>query len=338
MKLFIPALRALLIAAPALLAAQGPVTLTLGGAARLAAAQSGASNVARTRVDQADARVRQAKSLLMPTLSASAGEVERNQNTATFGFSFRDPSGKPVFDPNGQIIPPVKVIDLRGKAQANLVDLSVAAKLTAVKQAVRVAQADAIGAGDQAASQAANAYVRAVRADAVLGARLADSTLAAELLTIAQDQVKAGVGVALDVTRAKSQVSSAHAQLITARAERDRARLDLRRATGLDANVDVVLADSLMTLPVSGASPSAEEGTRIALARRPDIRAAAEQKIAAERGVSATRLERLPTVGLFGDQGAIGGSTSHLLNTYTWGLQVSLPIFDGFRREGRLQE
>lgn len=338
MKLFIPALRALLIAAPALLAAQGPVTLTLGGAARLAAAQSGASNVARTRVDQADARVRQAKSLLMPTLSASAGEVERNQNTATFGFSFRDPSGKPVFDPNGQIIPPVKVIDLRGKAQANLVDLSVAAKLTAVKQAVRVAQADAIGAGDQAASQAANAYVRAVRADAVLGARLADSTLAAELLTIAQDQVKAGVGVALDVTRAKSQVSSAHAQLITARAERDRARLDLRRATGLDANADVVLADSLMTLPVSGASPSAEEGTRIALARRPDIRAAAEQKIAAERGVSATRLERLPTVGLFGDQGAIGGSTSHLLNTYTWGLQVSLPIFDGFRREGRLQE
>lgn len=332
------ALRALLVLAPAALAAQGPVTLTLGGAARLAAAQSGASAVARTRVEQADARVRQAKSFLFPTLSANLGENERNQNTSTFGFSFRDPSGKPVFDPNGQIIPPVRVIDVRGRAQANLLDLSVAAKLTTVRQQVRVAEADAAGAGDVAASAAAAAYVRAVRADAVLSARLADSTLAAELLTIAMDQVKAGVGVALDVTRARSQVSSAHAQLIMARADRDRARLDLRRATGLDASAELRLSDSLMALPVDAALPSADEGTRIAVSRRADIRAVSEQKIAAERGVAATRLERLPTVGVFGDQGAIGKSTSHLLNTYTWGLQVSLPIFDGFRREGRLQE
>jgi outer membrane protein TolC len=27
-----------------------------------------------------------------------------------------------------------------------------------------------------------------------------------------------------------------------------------------------------------------------------------------------------------------------MLNTYTWGLQVSVPIFDGFRREARVQE
>ena len=27
-----------------------------------------------------------------------------------------------------------------------------------------------------------------------------------------------------------------------------------------------------------------------------------------------------------------------MLNTYTWGLQVTLPIFDGFKREARLQE
>ena len=88
---------------PCALAAQAPVSLTLGGAARMAAKQNGATEVARTRIDQADARVRQAKSLLLPTVTASAGENERNQNTSTFGFAFRDPNGKPVFDPNGQI-------------------------------------------------------------------------------------------------------------------------------------------------------------------------------------------------------------------------------------------
>lgn len=325
-------------ALPSVAAAQSPVTLTLGGAARMAAAQSGASEVARARVEQADARVRQAKSLLYPTLTASAGESERNQNTATFGFAFRDPSGKPVFDPNGQILPPVKVTDVRGRAQASLVDLSVAAKLGTVRQQVRVAEADAAGVGDQVAAQAAAAYVRAARADAVLSARLADSTLAAELVAIAREQVNAGVGVALDVTRARSQLAASRAQLITARSERDRARLELRRIIGLAPGADVTLADSLMALPIDGAAPSAEDATRVALSRRADIRTAAAQKLAAERTVAATRLERFPTLGVFGDQGAIGNSTSHLLNTYTWGLQVSIPIFDGFRRDGRVQE
>jgi outer membrane protein TolC len=331
-------LPAALVLLPAALAAQSPVTLTLGGAARLAATQSGAAVIARTRIDQADARVRQARSLLFPTFSAAAGESERNMNTATFGFSFRDPSGRPYFDPNGVILPPVKVLDLRGRAQANLLDLSVAAKLGSVRQQVRVAEAEATGAGDQAAALAANAYVRAARADAVLSARLADSTLAAELLTIANEQLQAGVGVALDVTRARSQLSLAHAQLIGARADRDRARLDLRRIAGIDPAAELVLSDSLFALPVGAPLPSVDEGTRIAVARRADIRAANEQKVAAERNVAATRLERLPTLGLFGDQGAIGPSSAHLLNTYSWGLQVSIPIFDGFRREGRVQE
>jgi len=323
---------------PGALGAQSQVTLTLGGAARMAAQQSGGSEIARTRVDQAGARVRQAKSLLFPTLTASAGENERNQNTATFGFAFRDPSGKPVFDPNGQVLPAVKVLDLRGRAQANLVDFSVAARLGTVRQLVHVAEAEAAGAGDQAAALAAAAYVRAVRADAALGARVADSTLAAELLAIANDQLKAGVGILLDVTRARSQLSASRAQLIASRNERDRTRLDLRRIIGLAPSVDVVLADSLMALPVDAALPTAEEGTRVALARRADIRSAAAQQVAAERNVAATKLERLPTLGVFGDQGAIGSSSAHLLNTWTWGIQLSVPVFDGFRREGRLQE
>ncbi len=325
-------------ALPFTLAAQSPVTLTLGGAARMAVQQSAASAIARTRVDQADARVRQARSALLPTVSASAGENERNQNTATFGFAFRDPLGKPVFDPNGQILPAVKVLDFRGRAQASLVDFSVAAKLRSVRSQVTVAEAEALGAGDQAGALAAMAYVRAVRGDAALSARIADSTLASELVAIANDQLKAGVGVALDVTRARSQLAASRAQLIAARNERDRARLELRRVIGLDPSAELIFTDSLMALPVNVAVPSAEDATRAAVLRRADIRSADAQKLVAERQVAATRLERFPSLGVFGDQGAVGGTPGHLLNTYTWGLQVSVPVFDGFRRQGRVQE
>jgi len=49
-----------------------------------------------------------------------------------------------------------------------------------------------------------------------LSARIADSVLAADLLTIAREQLTAGVGVALDVTRAQSQLAGSRAQLIAA--------------------------------------------------------------------------------------------------------------------------
>ena len=75
-----------------------------------------------------------------------------------------------------------------------------------------------------------------------------------------------------------------------------------------------------------------------ALSHRPDLRAASAQLEAARRQAGAIRAERLPTVSGFVDKGAIGKDLSHMLNTYDFGLQLSLPIFDGFRRESRLQE
>ena len=56
--------------------------------------------------------------------------------------------------------------------------------------------------------------------------------------------------------------------------------------------------------------------------------AADRQLLATEQNVSAIRAERLPSLALFGNEGALGGSVDHMLNTYSWGLQVSLPIFD----------
>jgi len=72
--------------------------------------------------------------------------------------------------------------------------------------------------------------------------------------------------------------------------------------------------------------------------RKWDLRAAQQRIDAAKQGVSAVKLERLPAVSLFGNDGGIGKSHKYLLNTYQYGVQISLPLFDGFRREGRVQE
>jgi outer membrane protein TolC len=177
-----------------------------------------------------------------------------------------------------------------------------------------------------------------MRADADLRARQADTRLATELLSIAQSQLQAGTGVGLDVTRAKSQLASTRAALITSRNARDHAHLDLLRSLALPLGTDVLLADSLSTATEGGPLP--DEATLIAQAirNRPDLLAEEERIRAAKLGLSAIKAERLPSLGLVADEGVIGKNGAKLLGTYTWGLQVTLPIFDGFKREARVQE
>ncbi|HVZ47923.1 MAG TPA: TolC family protein, partial [Gemmatimonadaceae bacterium] len=335
---------ALLVSAPA--GAQSgapsgtqPVVLTLGGAARWAAEKNAGPAAARERVAQADARVRQQRASFMPTLTASALDHENNLNSATFPFSFNDPTtGVALFDPNGEVLGPVKNWDMRGNLRQDVVDLSAFAKLRAAHAGVTASEAQAAAAAQQAAGAAAVAYVRAVRADAQITARLADSTLAAELLGIARDQLAAGVGVVLDVTRAQAQLSLTHSQLIAARAERDRARIDLTRTLNLPVGTAIVLADSLGALPSETGAPAEDAAVAQAERSRADLRAAAEQAAAAERQLDAVRAERYPALSLFADQGVNGKNVDHLLNTYNWGIALSVPVFDGFRREGRIDE
>jgi outer membrane protein TolC len=333
------------MAATAVLSAQQPslgqpVRISIGEAARLAARQSNGVQTAEQRAAEAEARVRQSRAALLPDLSANVLQSGRTFNSVTFGISLPSAPGQPpLFNPAGEVLGPVNTLDLRGRVQTNIFDYSAIARVRSAQTAVSAARADVSSAGELAASQAAAAYIRVLRGNAQLNARLADSSLARELLTIAQSQLEAGVGVALDVTRAQSQLAGGRAELISARNERDRAQLDLRRALNLTLDAPVELTDSLSSTISDDLALDEPTATARALRDRPDLRAAEEQLRAARQYVAAIRSERLPSLNAFGDQGTIGKSGSNrLLPTYTYGIQLSVPIFDGFRREGRIQE
>ncbi len=253
-------------------------------------------------------------------------------------MSFPAPPGEePFLDPNGEIIGPIGLWDARARASQTLFDLGAIGRVRSARALAAASDADAANVAEQAASTAARAYLRVQRAQGQLAARLADSVLADSLLSIARDQLEAGVGVALDVTRARSQAAAIRAQLIAARNERSQAELELLRTLGLPLDATVRLADPL-DAPAGEPLPDESAAIDRALRTRPDLRAADEQLRAAQRSVSATRAERLPSLSAFGDGGTIGKSTDHLLGTYQWGIQLSLPIFDGLRREGRIEE
>ncbi len=312
------------LAAQTPVAAPGPavtepaeaIPLSLGDAARLAARQSAVAQGARLRADEAQARVRERKADLLPTVSSYVQEAGRTFNTSTLGIDFpATPGTPPLFDPRGQVEGPINTLDVRGQVKQSLLDFGAIGR-------VRSAQA-------QARSSSADADVRA---------RQADTVLATDLLGIAQAQLQAGTGVGLDVTRARSQLAATRAALIGSRNARDHAHLDLLRSLALPVGTDVLLTDSLTTS--AGGETLPDEATLVAqaLRSRPDLFAEEERIRAAKQGLSAIKAERLPSLGLVADDGIIGKNGAKLLNTYTWGLQVTLPIFDGFKREARVQE
>jgi outer membrane protein TolC len=228
------------------------------------------------------------------------------------------------------------VFEARARVSQTVLDPSALGRVRGARTSVQAAGADLANVADQAAAGAANAYLMVLRADAVVTARLADSTLAAELLGIAQDQLRAGTGVALDVTRARSQLTGARTQLIVARNDRDRNHVELARALGLPL-VRLELADSLASMPLSTtAAESAALGA--AIRGRKDLQSIELQARAAREQAAAIRNERLPTIGVFADEGISQRNGRSYLPTYDWGIQLSLPIFDGLRREGRVEE
>ncbi|HEY8310916.1 MAG TPA: TolC family protein [Gemmatimonadaceae bacterium] len=311
---------------------QIPTRITIGDAARIAARNSAPAQTAIVRVAEARARVQESRADLLPSINGAASQFTRTLNTASFGFSL------PGLNPNGQIIGPFHALDLRGSAVAPLFNFGAFVRYHAAQAAVKASSAEATVASEQAGAQAALAYVQALRAEDDFRARSEDSVLAADLVSVAQAQLQAGTGVALDVTRAQAQLATTRAGLINSRATRDRALIAFARAINVPVHTPMVLSDSLAGMDTTAIATDEPTAIRAALQNRPDLRAAEARIAAARQGVSAIRAERLPTVSLVGDDGVNGLSVHHLLNTYEYGLQVSMPILDGFRRSGRVQE
>jgi outer membrane protein TolC len=301
-------------------------SLTIGGAARLAAERSATAVVSRERANQRGAVVRQTRASLLPSLTTDA-LIDGGTDT---------PIPSALGGPNGLTSLGLdRTLDMRVKLTQPLLDLGSVGKWKASIADADAAHESARYDEDRAAEDGALAYLRVLRAEARLAARVADSTLAAELLDIARQQLQAGTSIALDVTRAESQLASATSQLIKARNERARMELQMLRSLGLSIDSRVEFADSLRDPHEQDLAVDESDAIRSALNRRGDVRAAQAASLSAQRSIKATRMERLPTVAAFAQAASNGNGA---LDAHTYGIQVSLPIFDGLRREGRIQE
>ena len=300
--------------------------LTLVDAISLGRRQGVDAAIARLNLRAANARTGERRSELLPNIAGRASVTRQTLNLDEFGI----PVATGVTDP-------FTLYNLQLRASQTVFDASAIARLLAGRDTAVAAGLDAQAVGEIAGATAGLAYLRVLSATETVLARLADSAVAADLLSQAQKLVQAGVNPAIDATRSEVSFASVRSQLEIARNLEDRARLDLIRALDLPSGARVELADSLGLVPLD-IPRQPDEAAAFAREHRAEVSAEKARTEAARRNLRAIRYEYLPSLSVNGAYVESGRETGDLAGTYNLQLLLSVPILDGFRRQSRSRE
>lgn len=285
---------------------------------RIAAAQSAAST---------------SLGAMLPNVSGFLNGRSQTVNLAAFGLPPERLSGLGL---SRSVTDPFEVYDARASLVQHLFSLSLIQRWRAAKTGIEVATLEAEIAKRDVMATVGLLYMEALRADEAVKARRADIELSQQLLKLAQDRKAAGVATGLDVTREEVQLENTRQRLLVAQNDHESARLNLIRALGIDFDVHLVLTDSLTFVTVVHEKPY--EALATAQENRTELKAQANRQRLASLSHSSVESERVPSLSLNGDYGWIGLKPDEAYATRTLGLTLSVPIFDGGQREGRISE
>jgi outer membrane protein len=192
--------------------------------------------------------------------------------------------------------------------------------------------------------EAAKAYYTVQAAKAVLAAKKEAESAAQQSLKSAIAHYKAEVGAQADKLQAETAYNQARLARIRAKGELQRARGELAVAMSIDPATPLHLAEirDQDKRPASF-SVAVEELINEAMRVHPRIQAARAELKAAQAQTDAARAEGRPTISLFGakqrrDTPIEQVSTKQVINSQFIGIEIRIPIFEGFERYYRVRE
>ncbi len=297
--------------------------LSLRDAMKAAVDENPTVQLFRERVIQAEDQAFTQLGTLLPNISATASAARRR----FFLGSFAGGAG---------VSSPRDFYEARVSLTQNIFSLSLIQKWRAARANVEVSNLDSATSRMDTMAIVGLAYLETLRAQAAGKARVADVTLNNELLRLAVERKYAGMATSLDVIRAKAKLENEKQRLLVARNDHDRAKLNLLRAMGFSFDVSLVLTDELILHKVP--EQTIEEALQVATENRVEFKAQKKRERLAELSLSSVTMERVPSLIGSGDVGMIGNQIPDVLTTDNVQLLLSIPIFDGGQREGRISE
>jgi outer membrane protein TolC len=150
------------------------------------------------------------------------------------------------------------------------------------------------------------------------------------------DERGVGLVAQIDVNRTEVEALTEQQRLVSLENDLAKQKINLARIAGLPPTDQYELSDDI---PFSAAPPIGfDEALEQALGHRADLKAAEAQVRAAELARSAARAERLPSFSINANYGEIGTNPAQAKVTYTVAGTLRVPIWQGGRTEGEIEQ
>jgi outer membrane protein TolC len=231
---------------------------------------------------------------------------------------------------------PFNITDGRGNLTQSIFSWSLIERWRASRAALQVAEQESEITKNDTMATVALHYMEVLRHEETVAAREANVELYKELVAFIRSRQIGGMATGLDTARLETQLENERQRLEVARNDVERAKLALINSLGINFDVKLVLTDQLKSTddPV----PSQVQAMEAAMGNRPELKAQQQRLKVAGLSLSSIQGEQLPSLQATGDYGAIGNKWNATLGTYNVGVALTVPIFDGGQRLGRISE
>ncbi|HLJ23301.1 MAG TPA: TolC family protein [Candidatus Acidoferrales bacterium] len=280
---------------------------------------------------QAQGQSKVARSSLLPNVNGTINENVQTTDLRAQGFRFSFPG---FSIPN--VIGPFNYIDFRAHLSQSLFDLTAINNYRAASEIAKANRYTAQDARELIVLAVGGAYLQAIAAKARVASEEAQLQSANAVYDQSQQQFAQGLIAKVDADRNQVQALTHQQRLLSLKNDLSKQKINLARMIGLPANDQYDLTDEI---PFAPAAPfTVDAALSQAYQQRADLKAADAQVRAAERAHSAARAERYPSLGATADYGGIGVNASQLQITYTAGASLKIPIWQGGRADGDIQQ
>jgi len=271
----------------------------------------------------------EARSALLPNVSASVSENAAKLNLAAEGFSasaFGDPSLQ--FPAS---VGPYHYYDLHGALQQSLLDITAIRNLRSQEQLLQAQTFQSRQAREEVVLAVTGVYLQ-LMADVALGdLQTAEVAYAEATYKQAQSQADAGNKAPIEASRSLVQLQREQQRLRSQQGEIEKRRIQLARLIGLGPGTHIVPKEKFAAL-----SPEASSVMQLveqAWSQRLDLKGAEAQLRAAEEARKAASAQHLPSVSLNGTYGLQGVNPNQGVPVFQATASLSVPLFQG----GRIQ-
>ncbi len=326
----------------------GAQALSLSDAVKMAMENNPELQIARLEEDKAVQRTREVRSAFLPQVSASLQYIRNIQVPVFFFPAFK-------FDPVEGLVPEEGRLQAIRAGLANSYNLTGSVQMPLIQEDLRHAgimseigqtlAKESVGAARvQKARDVKKSYYDVLMAEEQAKLMRQNISRGEETLAQVRSLLAKGLATEADTLRAFVAVENLRPMLTKIQNGTNLARAALAISLGLNSAQNLALTDSLTLAAKPETQRSLQNELAGALSTRPDVKQLSLQRDLSAAELASNQAAYLPSLAAFGQYQIVSQADNFDFSKQMFpqssflGIQVNVPIFNGFRTDSRVQQ